>query len=350
MEKNNIRLLRIFIYINILFIISLVVPFAWNPIFIIETFTIEYLLGDFTTVITLIILLILFIILYRKIELNYFNFILIWLIFVFSYQLFSIVELINSLSTFDKSSSVSITYSYTYFLQSWSGKINLMFDGNISSITSSLLDIRTFGLLQFILFLITFGNLNIITSMVFNTVLLLVFACLFILVLVKRYLKHFDYIRISNNSIKTYIIGQYNLNDLESFDISDRSFFIEYKKEKKMEKENFIERIKNNEQDIVLLIKTKWCGECHMLNQVFKRISEDNSFDNLIFEIIDADQFDIWEESENFFNIKEVPTIIYYHSGKEIDRITNFVSEIKLNDFITKNQTKEKNLKEQKTI
>ncbi len=87
-----------------------------------------------------------------------------------------------------------------------------------------------------------------------------------------------------------------------------------------------------------------------MINQVFNRISEEKAFDNLIFEVIDADQFDIWDETENFFNLTEVPTIIYYHSGKEIDRITNFVSEIKLNDFIAKNQTKEKKIKEQKTI
>ncbi len=346
MEKNKTRLLRIFMGINILFIISLVVPFPWNPIFIIETFTIEYLLGDFLMFTTLIIFLIVLIVLYREIEFKFINFLLIWLVFVFSYQIFASIKIAND---FDYE-AISFTQGYNYFLSLWNDKIEILFDSDIDSIYASLMSFNKFGLLQFIILVLTLGMVNSKIPIVINSLLLFILVALLIFVFTKNYWKRSEYVRISTRSLKTFIIGQYTLNDIEAIDSNNRTFIIQYKKEKIMERQNFVERIKNSKEDIILLVKTKWCGECHMTNQVFKRVSESSDFEKIVFETLNADKFELWDVTEDFFNIKEVPTIIYFRDGKETDRIEGFTSEDKLIEFIKKNSKNKSSNKQQKTI
>ncbi len=347
MVKNNKLVLRIFIYINILFIISLIAPIIWNPIYLFESIVFEFLFGDFLTLVFLFFLLIILSLLYFKINIKKYL-ILLSLVFVLTIS----IDLLFSILKYQESlvegfyASPTISESYNFYLSEYIKKWDFILNDNISNnYLILMINFNNYGLLNFIIFVLFLGNVSLLSSFIFSLFFITLFIFLIIWFSIKFYLIKMTYIKLSKNS-NIYLIGQYDSSNLESIDLEQNQFYDEYIKEIKMNKQDFITKINTATKNQIFLIKTDWCGECYMTENIFKRLVNNPENENISFEIIDADKLDLWIEQDDFFNIKEVPTIIFYKQGKEIDRLTNFVSEEKLTKFIQKNNSDSISIKE----
>lgn len=85
-------------------------------------------------------------------------------------------------------------------------------------------------------------------------------------------------------------------------------------------KEN-IEKIKRQEQPIIIDFHASWCAPCKQLSPIFKELSNEITID---FYEIDIDKE---QELAQHFNIMSVPTIIILKKGQEMLRINGVQSK-----------------------
>lgn len=91
-------------------------------------------------------------------------------------------------------------------------------------------------------------------------------------------------------------------------------------------KEEFNNEIKTG---IVLVdFYATWCGPCKMLSSVIEKVDEEHLIDILK---IDVDEI---RELAGEYKIYSVPTLIIFEKGKEIKRISGFMSEDELKGWI----------------
>ena len=91
-------------------------------------------------------------------------------------------------------------------------------------------------------------------------------------------------------------------------------------------KEEFYKESKNGK--VLVDFYATWCGPGKMLSLVLEKIDEENIIDILK---IDVDEV---RELASEFKIYSVPTLIMFESGKEIKRISGFMSEDELKGWI----------------
>ena len=91
-------------------------------------------------------------------------------------------------------------------------------------------------------------------------------------------------------------------------------------------KEEFNNEIKTG---IVLVdFYATWCGPCKMLSLVIEKVDEEHLIDIIK---IDVDEI---RELASEYKIYSVPTLIIFENGKEIKRISGFMSEDELKGWI----------------
>lgn len=75
-----------------------------------------------------------------------------------------------------------------------------------------------------------------------------------------------------------------------------------------------------------------WCGPCKMLGLVIEKIEKEN--------IIDIIKVDV-DEARNLsteYKIYSVPTLILIENGKELKRISGFISEEELKKWVVQDE------------
>jgi thioredoxin 1 len=102
---------------------------------------------------------------------------------------------------------------------------------------------------------------------------------------------------------------------------------------KELNESNFEETINSNK--IVLVdIYTTWCGPCKMMMPILEQLGEHYT-DNIIISKLDA------ESNMNVstqLNVRNVPTLILFKDGKEVERQTGAKNKTELINWISKHE------------
>lgn len=73
-----------------------------------------------------------------------------------------------------------------------------------------------------------------------------------------------------------------------------------------------------------------WCGPCRTLGPIIERISEDK---NVKLLKVDADES---KDLASNFNVRGIPTVIFFKKGEEVDRIVGLNPATVYNEIIKK--------------
>ena len=92
-------------------------------------------------------------------------------------------------------------------------------------------------------------------------------------------------------------------------------------------KENNLEKEIENKKVLVDFFAT-WCGPCKMLGFVLEKFESKNDLPILKVDVDENDKL----ASE--YKIFSVPTLILFENGKEIKRISGFMSEEELESWV----------------
>lgn len=105
-----------------------------------------------------------------------------------------------------------------------------------------------------------------------------------------------------------------------------------------------MERISINELDskinasskVVAIAAADWCGQCRMLKLIVAKIKD--NYPGIVFVELDVEGDNLWEHST--YDIKEVPTFLFFKDAELIERIVGYQYEDKLTEIL--NQFKNK--------
>ncbi|SBS37823.1 Thioredoxin-2 [Marinomonas spartinae] len=96
--------------------------------------------------------------------------------------------------------------------------------------------------------------------------------------------------------------------------------------------QNFQQYIANTDLPIVVDFWAEWCGPCKMMGPVFSRLAERS--EKALFAKVDTEQC---QRISAQFNIRSIPTLIVFKSGKEINRLSGALPEVQLEQWINQN-------------
>ncbi len=96
-------------------------------------------------------------------------------------------------------------------------------------------------------------------------------------------------------------------------------------------KENeFEEVVLKSDKPVVVDFWADWCGPCKMLGPILDSLSEERS--DVKFVGVNADDA---EDLVIKFGISNIPCLILFKDGEEVDRSIGFVMKSKLEEFIS---------------
>lgn len=75
------------------------------------------------------------------------------------------------------------------------------------------------------------------------------------------------------------------------------------------------DHIKNSDKPVVVKFFAEWCGPCKQLKPIYHEVAEENP-DKAVFISVDADN-----EFVSKYNVKGLPTLVFYKNGKEANRL-----------------------------
>lgn len=96
--------------------------------------------------------------------------------------------------------------------------------------------------------------------------------------------------------------------------------------------DEFSKKVFDSKKPVVVKFETDWCGACTTMAPIFEK-SADEFIDQMKFTQVDADK---QKELAQKYEIKGVPTFIFFKDGKIIEKIEGGMNE---DDF--KNKIKE---------
>ena len=148
------KTIKILLWIFLILFISLIIPFYWNPVYLLLLFSFIYLFGDFMTLIILLITILYLVFrLYWKSHVQKLFFVII-LIFL-SFQLYYLHQLLHSEYDYHAFSDVM-----SFSLVQWVYKFNHESPINV------LFNINSFGLFNSTFYVFTFGLINPLVSFI----------------------------------------------------------------------------------------------------------------------------------------------------------------------------------------
>lgn len=92
-------------------------------------------------------------------------------------------------------------------------------------------------------------------------------------------------------------------------------------------KENF-ESLRNGERPLVIDFWATWCGPCRMVGPVISELAQE--YDGRII----VGKCDV-EENEDIameFNIRNIPTILFFKGGQVVDKIVGAQSKVRIQE------------------
>ena len=106
--------------------------------------------------------------------------------------------------------------------------------------------------------------------------------------------------------------------------------------EKITTKEEFSQFVENNKEQLALVdFHASWCSPCRLLGQIFDEIFP---IDGVVVGGVDLDEAD--EEIAAEHGVRNIPTVLFFKNGLQIDRFTGMIGREALENKIKENLEK----------
>ena len=105
-----------------------------------------------------------------------------------------------------------------------------------------------------------------------------------------------------------------------------------------LNKESFEQNLKENE-NLVVDFWAQWCQPCHVIAPILEEISKER--DDIKIMKLNVDEN---KEIAMQYNVKAIPTLIFFKNGKPIMETKGVVTKKTINDFIDKNKDGKQNI------
>ena len=92
---------------------------------------------------------------------------------------------------------------------------------------------------------------------------------------------------------------------------------------------SFYRFIEKNDLPVVVDFWASWCGPCKTMAPVFKAVAAKS--DSLLFAKVNTEQA---QKVSADAQIRSIPTLIFFHQGKEIDRMSGGLSQAQLKNWL----------------
>ena len=97
---------------------------------------------------------------------------------------------------------------------------------------------------------------------------------------------------------------------------------------------NFEEVVLKSELPVMVDFWAEWCGPCKMMLPIVEEAATEYA-GKLVVAKVDVDSS---PGTAARFGIRNIPTILFFKNGEEVDRITGAVSKHKIEEAIEKNK------------
>ena len=96
-----------------------------------------------------------------------------------------------------------------------------------------------------------------------------------------------------------------------------------------LQNDTFYSFIEKNHLPVIVDFWASWCGPCQNMAPVFTRVAQQS--DSILFAKVETEKA---QKIVTDANIRSIPTLIFFHQGSEIDRISGGLNEMQLKQWI----------------